>query len=194
MDDRCAIKGYNYKVAREMSKGQAAPRQVLRDAVKANKLLVSAAKEGWWKGVFQAPPEKSVSKEQESPGRHEECVCGTFQAIEHGAWLEIPDEADVVEDLPRMMQSSLSRFCSRKRRRLAGLQAMAVFKRFGSLYRPCAAIHEHTFAQRDFEMSVRNVGVKARASLNAREQCGWTPIHWAAEVSDFVGCEGPWCW
>ena len=41
--------------APELSKHKAAPLQVLRDAVKANKLLVSAAKEGWWKGVFQAP-------------------------------------------------------------------------------------------------------------------------------------------
>eukprot|EP00439_Symbiodinium_sp_Y106_P082233 s744_g21.t1 len=46
---------------------QTSIQEVLRDAVKANKLLVSAAKEGWWKGVFQA--------------------------IEHGAWLEIPDES-----------------------------------------------------------------------------------------------------
>ncbi|CAE7588263.1 ANK1 [Symbiodinium natans] len=46
---------------------QTSIQEVLRDAVKANRLLLSAAKEGWWKGVFQA--------------------------IEHGAWLEIPDEA-----------------------------------------------------------------------------------------------------
>ncbi|CAK9053092.1 unnamed protein product, partial [Durusdinium trenchii] len=41
--------------------------EVLRDAVKANRLLMSSAKEGYWRGVFQA--------------------------IEHGAWLDLPDEA-----------------------------------------------------------------------------------------------------
>eukprot|EP00435_Cladocopium_sp_Y103_P015768 s3091_g3.t2 len=41
--------------------------EVLRDAVKANRLLVSSAKDGYWKGVFQA--------------------------IDHGAWLDLPDES-----------------------------------------------------------------------------------------------------
>ena len=67
-------------------------------------------------------------------GRHEGRMRGTLQAIEHGAWLEIPDEADAV-DLPRKLQSSSHVSAVAKRPRLDGLQAMAVFKLFGSLYR-----------------------------------------------------------
>eukprot|EP00434_Breviolum_minutum_P003457 symbB.v1.2.003042.t2/scaffold167.1/size289592/7 len=55
--------------------------EVLRDAVKANRWLVSSAKEGYWDGVFQA-------SDRDIPNRHLK-----QQAIDHGAWLDLADES-----------------------------------------------------------------------------------------------------